>query len=317
MKRLLSMSSETLPEVPPQALSLRLLLTLPLLLLLATASYLGPCAFAQSPDKAAPDKSNAAPIASASPNAAPSPNAAADPSTRKARQLLDQMIAALGGQAWLTYKTTEQQGRSYSFYHGKPTSVGVLYWRFYEYPDKERREFTKQRDVVQIYNGDKGYEKTYKGTAAEEDKLVQEMVRRRKHSLEVVIRDWLRDPQTVLLYLGQSVADQQLVDVVSLLNKNDDELSIGIDINSHLPINKRFTWRDPDKYKVEEETIYGNYRTVQGIATPYTVTNKRDGEISGQTFLTHAEYNATFQANFFDAAANYNPETYNPREKKK
>lgn len=307
------MSSEMLPEKSSPGLSPTLLLVL----LLTTVCYLNPYVLAQSasveaaPDKALPDKNNSAPTAS------PAPNAVADPGTHKARQLLDQMVAALGGQAWLNYKTTEQQGRSYSFYQGKPTSVGVLYWRFYEYPDKERREYTKQRDIVQIYSGDKGYEKTYKGTAAEEDKLVQEMVRRRKHSLEVVIRDWLRDPQTVLLYLGQSVADQQLVDVVSLLNKNDDELSIGIDINTHLPINKRFTWRDPDKYKVEEETIYGNYRTVQGIATPYTVTNKRDGEISGQTFLTHAEYNLTFQPNFFDAAANYNPETYNPRAKKK
>src|ERR1700687_3905123 len=122
------------------------------------------------------------------------------------------MIAALGGQAWLTYKTTEQQGRSYTFYQGKSTSAGMLYWRFYEYSDKERRELTKQRDVVYIYSGDKGYEKTYKGTATEEDKIMQEILRRRQHSLEVVLREWLKDPQTVLLYGGQSVADQQMVD---------------------------------------------------------------------------------------------------------
>ncbi len=187
---------------------------------------------------------------------------------QKARQLLDQMIAALGGHAWLTYKNTEQQGRSYSFYQGNPTSEGTLYWRFYEYPDKERRELTKQRDVVYIYNGDKGYEKTYKGTAAEEDKNVKEVIRRRQHSLEVVLREWLKDPKTVLFYDGQSVADQQMVDVVTILNKDNDQLSIGIDIHSHLPINKRFIWRDADKYKVEDETIYGNYRKVQGIETP-------------------------------------------------
>ena len=35
-----------------------------------------------------------------------------------------------------------------------------------QYPDKERRELTKQRDVIYIYDGDKGYEKTFKGTAA-------------------------------------------------------------------------------------------------------------------------------------------------------
>ncbi|SRR6266568_356879 len=280
-----------------------------LLSLLLLACLAPTCALAHSnsqPNPSAPAQ-----------NAAPKPSSATDPSSQKARQLLDKMIAALGGQAWLTYKTSAQQGRTYSFYHGRPNSAGTLFWRFYEYPDKERRELTKQRDVIYIYNGDKGYEKTFKGTAAEEDKVMQEVVRRRQHSLEVVLREWLKDPQTILLYAGQSVADQQMVDVVSILNKNNDEISIGIDINTHLPINRRYTWRDPDKYKVEDETLYGNYRTVQGIATPFTITNKRDGEINGQNFLTHVEYNTTFEPDFFNAAVTYNPETYNPKAKKK
>ena len=278
------------------------------MLLLTSACATAPIAFAQG---------NSSIAAAPAPNAASTTNAAVDSTSLKARQLIDQMVAAMGGQAWLTYKTSEQQGRSYSFYHGRPNSAGTLFWRFYEYPDKERRELTKQRDVVYIYSGDKGYEKTYKGTASEEDKIVQEIVRRRQHSLEVVMREWLKAPQTVLFYDGQSVADQQMVDIVSILNKDNDQLSIGLEIHSHLPINKRYTWRDPDKYKVEEETLYGNYRTVQGIATPYTVTNKRDGEIIGQSFLSHAEYNIALQPDFFDAKTTYNPETYNPRSKKK
>jgi len=245
------------------------------------------------------------------------PAPAVDASAKKARALIDQMIAALGGDAWLTYKTCEQEGRSYSFFQGKSTSAGTLFWRFTEYPDKERRELTKQRDVIYIYNGDKGYEKTYKGTAPEDDKVMQEYIRRRQHSLEVVLREWLKDPKTVLFYGGQKVADQQLVDVVSLLDKNNQELTIGIEIHNHLPINTLYSWRDPDKYKVEDEVIFGNYRKVQGINTPYTITRKRDGEISGQNFFTHVEFNKIFEPGFFDAKVDYDPQKYNPREKKK
>jgi hypothetical protein len=282
------------------------------------------CAVAQNnpTPSSAPAAPTALPAASAPDAVAAAPSSAAaanppgqEPTSQKARQLLDQMIAALGGEAWLTYQTVEQQGRSYSFFHGRPSSAGTLFRRFYQYPDKERRELTKQRDVVYIYNGDKGYERTYKGTAADEEKNVQETLRRRRHSLEVVLREWMKDPKTVLFYDGQSVADQQMVDVVTILNKDDDQLSIGIDINSHLPINKRFTWRDADKYKVEDETIYGNYRKVQGIETPFTITNKRDGEMSGQTFLTQTEYNPAFAPGLFDAQVSYNPETYNPKAK--
>jgi hypothetical protein len=269
------------------------------------------CSVAQSSPSQQANPTQSAPAASSA--AAPG---TVDAGAAKARQLLDGMVAALGGEAWLSYQTLSQQGRSYNFYHGKPVSEGVLFWRFFQYPDKERRELTKQRDVVYIYSGDKGYEKTYKGTAADEDKTVEEVVRRSRHSLEVVVREWLKDPATVLFYDGQSVADQQLVDVVTLLSKDNDQVSIGIDAHTHLPISKRYSWRDPDKYKVEDETIYGNYRKVQGIQTPFTITNKRDGEMTGQSFLSHAEYNSTFVSGFFDATITYNPEHYRPPGKK-
>src|SRR5690242_14399365 len=92
----------------------------------------------------------------------------------KARVLLDQAIQALGGQAYLSIQDISQEGRTYSFHHGEPSSYGVLFWRFYKYPDKDRIELTKQRDVVYINNGDKGYEVTFKGTRAADPKDVAE-----------------------------------------------------------------------------------------------------------------------------------------------
>jgi hypothetical protein len=293
--------------------------------LLASAALLAPAA-AQSVPSDAPAGANAP--GAASPSATSSTTAesstagaaaAANPansSAVKARALLDQMVAALGGNAWLHYENSLQQGRSYSFFHGKPTSAGKLFWRFFEYPDKMRTELTKQRDVIYIFHGDKGYEITYKGTAAEDEKTVAEVTRARRHSLETAVRGWLADPRTMLFYDGQSLADRKLVDVVSLLSRDNDQITIGIDARSHLPINVRYSWRDEDKYKVEEETIYGNYRKIQGIQTPFTVTQKRDGEMSGQSFLSHAEYNVAIAPGFFDATVTYNPKSWQPPKKR-
>src|SRR5207302_2990730 len=90
---------------------------------------------------------------------------------RKAKALLDQAIQALGGQAYLNVRDLQLTGRTYSFHHGRPTSNGIQFWRFIQYPDKDRIELTKERDVAQVYNGDKGYEITFKGarTIAEKD----------------------------------------------------------------------------------------------------------------------------------------------------
>src|SRR6476620_4242040 len=82
---------------------------------------------------------------------------------QKARQIIQQGIQALGGQAYLTWRTQSSQGRSYSFHHGQANSLGTVFWRFKQYPDRDRLELTKKRAVFEIFIGDKGYEVTYRG----------------------------------------------------------------------------------------------------------------------------------------------------------
>src|SRR5881275_1155963 len=92
------------------------------------------------------------------------PSSPPDANAVKARQLLNQMVQALGGQAYLSYQTIEQEGRLYGFSHGRPVGVGAPFWRFWRWPDKERIELTKQRDIIQIWDCDKGWEVTFRGT---------------------------------------------------------------------------------------------------------------------------------------------------------
>jgi hypothetical protein len=93
-----------------------------------------------------------APPASAPPQAIPTDQE----NSRKARAILDQGIQALGGNAYLNIQNMTQEGRAYSFHHGEPNSLGTLFWRFKKFPDKDRLELTKKRDVIELYTGDKG-----------------------------------------------------------------------------------------------------------------------------------------------------------------
>src|ERR1700730_1621798 len=95
----------------------------------------------------------------------------------KAKGVLDQAIQALGGQAYLNIQDISQEGRTYSFYHGRPNSLGIVVWGFYKYPDKDRIELTKKRDVIYVYNADKGYEITYKDTRPEDPKDLADYLR--------------------------------------------------------------------------------------------------------------------------------------------
>jgi hypothetical protein len=260
--------------------------------------------------------------APASPPAAPQPSAAQSSSipvdqanARKAKTLLQEAIDALGGQAYLTIQNTQQSGRGYSFYHGRPTSNGVLYWRFAEFPDKERVEVTKQRGVAELYVGDKGYEITYKGPHPMEPKDLTDYLRRRKFSLETILRVWVNDPKIALFYDGDAIAAQHPAVQITLINSKDESVDLFLDVDTHLPIKKSFQWRDPvDRQKNLEEEIYDNYRAVQGVATPYDVSRYFNGDMAGQRFLNSVSYNQTLDPAMFDPNSGYNP---NKIEKKK
>jgi hypothetical protein len=230
-------------------------------------------------------------------------------SERKAKVVLDQMIEALGGQAYLNIQDISQEGRGYSFHLGRPNSEGTIFWRFYKFPDKDRVELTKQRDVVEIYNGDKAAELTFKGNRSEETKVLADYLRRRHYSLDFVIRNWLQEKGIALFYEGQTVADQKAVEQVTIMNAHNEAVTLFVDLYTHLPVKKTFTWRDPtDKQRNVEDEIWDNYRLVQGLMTPYSVTRYYNGDMSNQRFLTNVSYNQGLSDSLFDTTVTNLPQ---------
>ncbi|HLH09866.1 MAG TPA: hypothetical protein VKW78_21685 [Terriglobales bacterium] len=245
----------------------------------------------------------------------PAVPASADANAQKARQILEQMIQALGGPAYMSIQDMSEEGRGYTFYQGQPDSVGTLFWLFWKYPDKQRVELTKQRDVVTVNNGDEGYDITYRGTALEEKEQLQTYLRYRNHSLETVLRVWLQNPNVALFYDGPAVAEQKPTDSVTLMN-GDDSVTIFVDRYSHLPVKKTFSWRDPtDRLRNEEAEIYDNFRPVQGIVTPHIIMRSRNGQTTGQRFITNVKYNTGLPDSLFQAKVTYDPYA-TPKRKK-
>jgi len=246
---------------------------------------------------------------------------------RKARAVLDQTVQSLGGQPYLTYENRSETGRYYPLYHGHTNSLGIPYRYYVEYPDRDRFEVLSSKDVhiipgqidiggvksnkadlVLIHNGDKGYETTYKGTAAQEPLELQNYLRRRQHSLEWIFRKWIRDPNVALFYDGPAVVDGKETEGVTLLNSQNDSVSVSLDLNTHYPVKISYSWRDPkDKQKNVEDEVYDGYKLVQGIWTPHSITRYYNGETSQQRFITTASYNLKLPDSLFEAAVTYDP----------
>ena len=226
----------------------------------------------------------------------------------KAKSAIEQGIIALGGQTYLTIRDREQQGRTYGFHHGTPTGSGAPFWSFSQFPDKERVEFTKERDIAQVYIGDKGWEITYKGPHPVEQKDLDDYLRRRKFSLDRVLRTWVSDPSVVMLFEGSAIAAEHSTIQVTLINAKNESVTLYFDVDTHLPVKKSFEWRDPvDKQKNLEDEVYDNYKPVAVIMTPYSITRFFNGDMSNQRFLNSVTINQGLDPAMFDPNSGYNP----------
>ena len=216
-------------------------------------------------------------------------DAAADANQLKARATLNAMVTALGGQRWLTLTSMMQQGRTSGFYLGKPTGATSEFTEVQKFPAQTRVELGKKHDVFSIISGDKAWEVTYKGKKELPKEQVEDAIRRRDHTVRMAIAVWLADPQTVLIAGGQTQVERHLADQVTLINKDNDSITLLTDAETHLPLRRTWQWRDPlykDKNMDAEE--YDDYHLVDGLPTPYTTTRYHNGDMTNQRFLFKA-----------------------------
>ncbi len=230
---------------------------------------------------------------------------------QKARTMVDQMIQALGGQAYLTVEDYYAEGRSGSF-HNESLVGSSLFYRFWKWPDKDRIEVTKQRDIVQLYVGDQAYEITYNGIRPldpqKEERLRQAMIRRH-YTLENVLRNWLKEPGILLLDEGPSISEGHMAEKLTIINSKNESVTILVDPETHLPLEKRFSTRDPRyRERDEEALIYGDWKVFHGINTPRMTVTKRNGETISQQIILNITYNIHPADALFDpTVAKINP----------
>ena len=247
-------------------------------------------------------------------SAAP-PAVAGETPEQHGKRLLDEMVKALGGDAWLNKRTSYSEGQVAAFFRGQPTGSVIRFVQYKRFATPNSPELTRieyltvrgmiepgmKKDVAHLWTADNGYEVTYKGQTALPEKQVQDFMRRRAHSIEEVVRTWIKAPGVVILYEGQDTRDRHPIDKVSVLSADNDTVELELDQNSHLPLERSFEWRNEQfkDHDVEEE-VYGDWREFQGVMTPMNMTEYRNGDIAAQTFYTKVRFNDAMSDDLWD-----------------
>jgi hypothetical protein len=222
----------------------------------------------------------------------------------QARAALNAMVQALGGQAWLNIKNMERQGHIAAFFQGNPDLGTTETFEYHQWPDHDRIEVTKHRDVVEFFVGRQGWEVTYRGKHALDKDIVDDFLRRRDHSIENAVKVWMKDPNTILIYEGQHLAERHLAEQVTLISPQNETITILMDAQTHLPLESSFQWRDPTYHDKNTDTEeYDDYHTIQGFPTPFTITRLKNGDTVRQYYVTRVIYNQNLPAEFWDPDA--------------
>jgi hypothetical protein len=262
-------------------------------------------------------RAQAADIPSAAPAAPPGQT-----DTERGQNLLNEMIAALGGDLWLNRVTIQSEGRTSSFFHGQPNPYITEFHELRRLPapnsspplpeadrvgfltDKSMIFPGKKIDVVQIWKDGHGYEVTYKGQTELPKEQVDDYYRRHAHSVEEVVRTWIHTPAVMILSEGTGMVERRFVDKLTILTANNDAVTLELDAATHLPLRRTFQWRNPqfNDFDEEQET-YDDYHTIQGLPTPLTITRYHNGDIANQRYLTKVTYNLPADPSLFDPVA--------------
>ena len=225
----------------------------------------------------------------------------------KARAALDAMVQALGGNRWLSVQNSYIEGSIAAFYESKPTGVNVRYWQWTT-PTEERIDLSdKSHDKfnwVQIYTDRQCWEITYQGKRAMAQDVCSAAIRRRDHSIQTAVRLWMKNPNTLLIYDGQSLSERHLADQVTLLDEGNDAITIQMDAETHLPLSCSWSWRDPVYHDKDTDTEeYAEYHLIDGIQTPFTITRLHNGDMVQQRFVLKAAYDVSLPPDGFNSDA--------------
>lgn len=240
---------------------------------------LAPCAAGQSPDTMMPEQSAA-----------------------KAHEILGQLITAMGGPTYLQVRQSECTGRLSQFGRNDDLSGYVAFHDYWIYPDKNRIEYGKKGNIIDVYVGDKGWTLDKSGVSEQPVTGVVGFQVQVENDTDNLLRFHLKDPGLVFRYGGQDLIDLKPADWVEIEDAGNGNRTVrlAVDRGTHLLARSVVVTSDETtRERSDQTTFYSNYHLQDGVQTALQVARERNGRRMFQAFFESCKYNPGFPADLF------------------
>lgn len=223
-----------------------------------------------------------------------------DEATKKAKQLIQQAIDALGGQAYLSVRDITYEGRLSSFDHANNLTGFEKFIDYEKLPGKERQENLPKRNIVSIFNGNEGWLMDRGGVQEAPEDSIANFEEDRATDIDNILRNRVHEPDMNLHYAGPDVVDLKEVEWLELNDSDDRNIRIAFAKYTHLPVQEVVTTRDPQtKFRTEQVEYYSNYHAVDGITSPFQILREKNKIKVFQVFFDDIKYNTDLSDSLF------------------
>ena len=226
----------------------------------------------------------------------PAPPSRIDP---EAQALFDNTIQALGGQAFLQAKSLTTRGRLFAIAEGV-TAGFAPFESTVEFPDKRRFSYGKDKPVILVNNGERGWQLDRYGVIRQKPEQIRRWRIAARYGYESLLRQLLHEPGLLVQDGGKDFVDNLPARVVEITDARQVQVKFFVHAVKFLPIRVTYRLLNPDTQEWEEYAeVYGDYRNSQGVQTPMHLTRFLDGDRYSEVFRNFAEYNVEHPANYF------------------
>jgi hypothetical protein len=214
----------------------------------------------------------------------------AEGSESRGKRIIDQAVAALGGDRFLHMEDRLESGRAYSFYNNRLSglSFAKIYTRYLTPPEprvagffgvRERETFGKKEDSAVLLTETEGYNVTFRGAyplpADQYDRFRESTLR----NIFYILRMRLGEPGMSFDSRGSDVIDNQPVEVVDVTDNNNRVIKVFFQLSTKLPVRQVTERRDPlTNIPIEEVSLFTKYRDAGGVMWPWAIERLRNGE---------------------------------------
>ena len=170
----------------------------------------------------------------------------------RGKRLIDQTLAALGGDRFLAVQDRTESGRAYSFYHEKLSGLGraAIYTRYVQRPDppvpgtlwvRERQSFgPNERSGAVLFADGKGYQITFRGARPVPPETLDRYQDSTLHNVFYILRQRLGEPELAFDYQDADRIDNRIVDVVDISDADNRSVRVYLDRLTKLPVRQLY-----------------------------------------------------------------------------